>query len=393
MKLLIYRYGSICEPDVISGFEELGFEVLQMTDEILRKDITPQECIQNLSQFLLDHPVDFVFTINFFPSISEVCNIFHLPYLSWTVDSPVMELFTKSIQNSWNRVFLFDRTSYNEIHPLNPDCVFHLPLAANFKDKQEVILHAKKEDLERFSHDISFVGSLYTEKCAFDRLQNPSPYMKGYLDAIMEAQLRVYGYYFIEELLTNEIVEDFKNHFPYFYCLPGDNFLSDRYTLANLYIGSKITVMERDTILRHLSKFYEPCVYTASDTSAYPKVHNLGLAKSLEEMPLIFYGSKINLNPTSKSIRSGLPLRIFDILSCGGFCMTNYQSELEDYFKPGAHLDCYASMEELEDKIAYYLNHDNDRREIAINGLYEIKKRHSYPIRLEQMLEKAFHLK
>ena len=27
MKLLIYRYGSICEPDIIEGFQELGFEI------------------------------------------------------------------------------------------------------------------------------------------------------------------------------------------------------------------------------------------------------------------------------------------------------------------------------------------------------------------------------
>ena len=27
MKILIYRYGSICEPDIITGFRELGNEV------------------------------------------------------------------------------------------------------------------------------------------------------------------------------------------------------------------------------------------------------------------------------------------------------------------------------------------------------------------------------
>ena len=45
-----------------------------------------------------------------------------------------------------------------------------------------------------------------------------------------------------------------------------------------------------------------------------------------------FRNSKINLNPTAKGIRSGIPLRIFDILSCSGFLLTNYQSELSDHF-------------------------------------------------------------
>ena len=34
MKLLFYRYGSICEPDIIAGFQELGLEVSELTEEI-----------------------------------------------------------------------------------------------------------------------------------------------------------------------------------------------------------------------------------------------------------------------------------------------------------------------------------------------------------------------
>ena len=101
MKVLIYRYGSICEPDIISGFKELGFEVNEMTEEISNKELLPRDCARIVSQFLLDHPQDFVFSINFFPIVSEVCNIFKIPYLCWTVDSPVLELFSKSIKISF----------------------------------------------------------------------------------------------------------------------------------------------------------------------------------------------------------------------------------------------------------------------------------------------------
>ena len=100
MKLLFYRYGSICEPDIIAGFQELGLEVSELTEEISNKSVSPQECIHLVSNFLLEHPMDFVFTVNFYPSISEVCNIFHIPYLCWIVDSPVMELYTASVQKT-----------------------------------------------------------------------------------------------------------------------------------------------------------------------------------------------------------------------------------------------------------------------------------------------------
>jgi len=173
--------------------------------------------------------------------------------------------------------------------------------------------------------------------------------------------------------------------------LPGKNFLTNRTTLAQLYIGTKITVMERDRLMHRLSEHFPITIYTGSDTSAYPKLINKGLAKSQTEMPLIFHESDINLNITAKSIRSGLPLRVWDILGSGGFCLTNYQADLPELLQIGEHLDIYSSFDELEEKIHYYLDHPDIRKEIAQNGYDIVKSQHTYPIRLEQMLSLAYH--
>jgi spore maturation protein CgeB len=206
----------------------------------------------------------------------------------------------------------------------------------------------------------------------------------------MEAQLKVYGYFFMEELLSDSIVSEFSAHFPGFYRLPGDNFLSDRTTMAQLYLGTNVTVMERDRAMKLLSDKYPVQIYTGSDTRAYPKLQNRGFAKTLTEMPIIFHESKINLNLTAKSIRSGLPLRIWDILGSGGFCITNYQPELPALLPDGEYLACYGSLEELDEKVDYYLSHEKERTEIAKNGYEYVKAHHTYPIRLSQMLQLAF---
>lgn len=392
MKLLIYRYGSICEPDVMEGFRELGFEICEITEEVHNKSLLPSDCVQLVSKYLLDHPVDFVFSINFFPAVSEVCHIFRLPYLSWIVDSPVMELYTTSITHDTNRVFLFDEAIYREISPLNPGHVFHLPLATNVRQKEELLAHTGPDTRRHYTSEVCFIGSLYTEKCAYDRLTDAPDYLRGYLEGLIEAQLPVYGYYFVEEALNDLIVNDFVAHFPGFYRLPGESYLSDKTTLAQLYIGTKISVLERDRIMTRLSDKYPVSIYTGSDTSRYPKLENRGFAKTLTEMPIIFHEAKINLNITAKSIRSGLPLRIWDILGSGGFCITNYQAELPGLLTPGEHLDYYSGFEELEEKIAYYLDHNEKRREIAQNGYEYVKAHHTYPIRLTQMLQLAFDL-
>lgn len=390
MNILFFRYGSICEPDIILAFQELGHTVAEITEEIENKNLTPQESIKIVSDYLLEHPTDFVFSINFFPELSEVCNIFKIRYLCWIVDSPVMELYSTSITKPYNRVFLFDRTLYQEFAPLNPEGIFHLPLATNVKAKDAVIANASPEARKSFSEEIVFVGSLYTEKCPYDRLTNPSEYLIGYLNGIMQAQLEIYGYYFIEEVLSDEIVEEFKEHLPHFYTYPAESYLTDKITMAQLYVGNKITALERLKTMELLSTHFPTTIYTGSDTSAFPKLINKGLAKSLTEMPIIFHESKINLNTTSKPIRSGLPLRIWDILGSGGFVLSNFQTEIPEFLTIGEHLDTYASMEELLDKCNFYLTHEKERQEIAINGYEEVKKHHTYEIRLTQMLAMAF---
>ena len=42
--------------------------------------------------------------------------------------------------------------------------------------------------------------------------------------------------------------------------------------------------------------------------------------------------------------------------------MTNYQAELPELFEIGVDLEAYGSMEELVDKCAYYLSHEEERK-------------------------------
>lgn len=390
MKVLFYRYGSICEPDIIDAFEELGHNVTQITEEIYNKEFSFGACARLVSQSLLNHPQDCVFTINFFPVISDVCNILKIPYISWIVDSPVMELFTKSIQNPCNRVFLFDREQYRELASYNPNGIFHFPLAVNVNDKQNAIKSASSSLLTKFQSDVSFVGSLYTEKCPYDKLQNLPAHIEGYLNGIMASQEKIYGYYFIEDLLTDEIIYEFKKHFPNYYQHPIDNFLTDSIIISQLYIGNKIASIERLHMLDALSKHFHVDLYTGSNTSSLPCIHNRELANTTTEMPLVFHESKINLNITSKAIRSGIPLRVFDIFGCEGFLLSNYQTELAEFFEPGIHFDYYTSAEELIEKVNFYLSHEKERKEIAHNAFEKALKEFNYPKQLDKLLQIAF---
>ncbi len=389
MNILFYRYDSICEPDLMAVFTRLGHKVTQITEEMTNKELGAKEQLGLVSGALKKQAFQMVFSINFFPVVSEVCNIFHIPYVCWVVDSPVMELYSHSVRNSWNRIFLFDYALYEEFSPENPQGIFYLPLGAEYERLDTLMETITQEDQSRFSADVSFVGSLYTEKCPYNRFQGKNSYLKGYLDGIIEAQLKVYGYNFLEECISDQILEDFKHEVP-FYRFPEKSNQNEKAAMAHLYLGNKVTEQERLRLLKSVSEEYALDLYTGSDVSMLPKVHYKGLARTMTEMPKIFHLSKINLNFTSKPIRTGLPLRIWDILGAGGFVLTNYQSEIPEYFEIGKDLETFSGEEELLDKIGYYLEHEKEREQIAENGYHKAKEQYSLELRVQQMLGLVF---
>lgn len=418
MEILFYRYGSICEPDIIKCFHSMELEVVEENSQVTNKKVSPSETVEAVSTLIEKHTFLFVFSINFFPAISEICQIYQIPYVCWTVDCPVMELFSPALANDCNRVFMFDKAQYEYFRRINPERIFHLPLATNVSRWDQVISQASTNDLKRFSSDISFIGSLYAEKDPYDKIKGLSEYTKGYVEGMIEAQLQVYGYNMLEDLLnacadspavpsdrslsgglhniTNQesvlspVMQDFIKHVPDLTESPYTPYFSPSYIMAHHFIGMHAAVIERHRLLSMLSEDHAVDLYTFSDTSRLPKVHNRGGAKTLTEMPLIFHQSRINLNMTIRPIQTGLSLRVFDILGCGGFLLTNYQQELGDLYEIGKDVEVFTSKEELAEKAAYYLTHEEERQKIARNGYEKTRALHTYETRISQMIRIIF---
>lgn len=155
MKIFFYKYGSICEPDISDSFRRLGFEVIDEDMEIYNKNLLPSQCVETVSKKLIDGQFTFVFTINFFPWLSDLCEIMHLKYISLIVDSPVLELYSYSLKNDCNRIFLFDRCLYNEFEPFNQGIysTFHLlQMSTEYKMLLKMHLHLKKQSLQAIFH-------------------------------------------------------------------------------------------------------------------------------------------------------------------------------------------------------------------------------------------------
>lgn len=388
MMILFYRYGSICEPAIIQTFRQNGLTVVEIDDEITNKKIQASERVEIMHNHINQYHPLFVFSINFFPSIADICRIHNILYLCWTVDSPVLELFSNSIRHNTNRIFMFDGAQYEYFSSYNPENIFHLPLAADVSHYNNVISSITPTDLKTYASDISFVGSLYTEKNPLRHL-TLSPYNKGYVEGIVNSAMKVYGHNFIQEMVTPALINDFKNAGAAFF--NSDNLITnpETYIIAHNYIGYHIAETERIHTLNKMAEHFSVDIYTRSDTTPLKNVRIHNGVHTLTEMPKVFNLSKINLNMTIKPIQTGLPLRIFDIMGCGGFLITNYQSELTDFFEIGTDLEAYASLDELIEKCEFYLEHEDIRTQIALSGYEKVQKYHTYQNRIMEMLIKV----
>lgn len=380
-KILIYKWRAYNYLDVYQTFQAMGFEIDVIEQHLTSYD-EDADFSARLTKLLLDQPYDFVFTINYFGVVSDTCEQVGIPYVSWSCDSPLISMYHESVYNSCNYIFLFDKSSYLFFKALGVEHIWHLPLAVDTQRIDYIIKNAI--DLKLYQNEISFVGSLY-ERNSYDSLVPTfPPYLQGYLDCAMEAQMNISGGNLLEPLLTDDICIKLQQHYK---LEKSERSFSDlRLIFATTVLGFKVAKEQRTSYLLELVKKYPVSIYTNSNTHNLVKVDYRGSVDYWTQMPKVFYGSRINLNFTIPNIKSGIPLRVWDVLGSGGFLMTNYQPEMEIYFEFDKDLVVFEDKHELVKKASYYLDHEKERAEIARNGYEKVKQYHSYQQRMEQLI-------
>lgn len=335
-----------------------------------------------LYSVLENQQFDFCFSYNFFPLMATACYKCNIKYISFVYDSPQVKLYSYTVTYPTNYIFLFDSSLVTQFQKEGLTTFYYMPLPVN-ADRIHSLLQ-KPYDSARLSADVSFVGSLYNENHnLYDSLQGISSYTKGYLDAIMQAQSHVYGYNFLEECLTPAITAELQNAAHYQKNPDGVESLS--FIFSDYYLCRKLTSMERINILTDVASHFPLKIFTPNNNYVIPNASNMGVADYLTETPYIFHDSKINLNITLRSIKSGIPLRCMEIMSCGGFLLTNFQSDFFKHFVAGEDFVYFESNDDMLQKIDYYLTHEKERASIAESGYQKVIKNHSYETIFQQI--------
>lgn len=416
MRLILYSWQANNEQIMADNLIKMGFEVVWFRKEC-KHYTRDMELAMEMIQAVHREAAEAVVSFNYFPIVSMICHTCGIPYYAWVYDCPHFTLYAKQAGDPCNHIGIFDREMVRRLEEdYGINTVYYAPLAVDCGYFEEAIVRASQEERKKYQCDVSFVGSLYTDghnyyDLLFDGEREAAASDCSSMEALIKQQCFSYEKDYLRQAVASgqiNLTELQKPMEEQGLMLGEDYFARPEDILMAAVLEKKVTVEERRKLLTGIMRQLNTCdgsvtsdgrgtadrnldfrLYTNSDTGKLPELnaHNHGTVDYHTQMPLVFAGSRINLNISLRSIHSGIPLRVLDIMACGGFVLSNRQPEISEYFEEGAEIATFGSMEECIDKVHYYLSHEEERRQIAEAGQRKVKKEFSYEAGLARLFE------
>lgn len=109
-----------------------------------------------------------------------------------------------------------------------------------------------------------------------------------------------------------------------------------------------------------------------------------------DEYAKVYSASKIALNVHHPQCIKALNPRTFEVTACGCLLVTDVMAELPKFFEPGKEVVTFQEIEELRDKLRFFLKNERARRKVADAGMKRALSEHTYDARMQKLLEVAF---
>lgn len=344
MRVLLCKTGHRMEQMVKEGLLNVEIEVIELCKNPAEKEYEV-EYVQELTEYIREQKIDMLWSIGYFPALSRGCAISRVPYIAWEIGESWNTLYSETIKSPWNYIFIAEERIAERFWKKNPGHIFSLQPGVNLRDR---------------SMQSNTVCLCNTDSYPVYYLKNNySWYAKGYTRGLIEAQQRVYGYHFLPKLINGK------------YRTEMGKVLSEPYRAGD-YSKKKISVM--------LDDFLCDTITQNEREEVSNRIKALGLY-SETEVPAV------NVCIPSRKCRTGIPYEMLLTMAAGGFILTGYQEGIAAGFNLGEELIVYEDMKDMEEKVKYYLEHEEEREAIAEKGRIRVEN----DFRLEDRLEEIFY--
>ena len=288
-----------------------------------------------------------------------------IPYVSWFTDTPRMILYDRKLHVSpymvaatWERAYTkhFEDLGFQHVH--------YMPLATD-----PFLFQGPPS--QRCARDLAFVGVSMIEQAeeAWEKLESLPEVVRAIHQAFDEGRITrdafAQGIRAIldPDLLTPCTASDLRH--------------------IELCIIYEATRRQRADMVRQLDPYG---VEVRGDPSWTRLTARAGGAVGyFDDLAPFYRTTKINLNSTSLQMRSAVNQRVFDCPAAGGFLITDGQGDIAELFDSNTEVVTYATLDELADKVDYYLKHPDARLPIIRRAQQRIAAQHTHAHRLRTL--------
>ena len=358
MNIIYLEWKGLQDEAMCRAFEEAGHAVVRLP--FAGETAAGEQLQLMLGEKQKEKSSDTVFSLDYFPEVSDCCMELGLRYVSWICDKVSSRGYSANVVNPCNAIFVFDYMMYEELCSGGIDTVYYLPLGLGMWKLSE------GEKLREASDDLTAQKTILLHKLKESEGKKLSEifagmddFTRGYLDGVIQAQKQVRQHGFLEEMLTTQILQKLEETCP---IKSEGSLLSLGALYADWVFYPYITALEQQEIKRLLQDKYE---VTECEETLTP--------------------AKININITPRNIKTGITQWAMEVMGRGGFLLSDYQQELFEYFEEGKDFVCYLDHEDLLAKVDYYSQHHEEREQIARNGCQKVLEAHTLQQRVNSM--------
>ena len=383
LDMAILDTGYFLVQEIVRAAERLGHNVHRIP--VPERWTIPGERLKSVMDSINSLRPDFLLTINHLGFDSEglmagFLTRMRLPFASWFVDSPIL-ILGASPENvtEFCSIFLWDSDYTSNIKALGYEHIHFLPLATDetiFKPGNGAI-----NPLQSWACGLGFVGTSMVEAVWDKQVQlGLDGQVLSLVDQAAERFIDSPDLTPIRILRELGLLER-----PELQAMGKEEFKD----LEGLVIW-RATQLYRLNVVQALGPL-KPTIVGDEKWSDLLGADDFVIRESLsyyDELPRFYPVCRVNLNCTSRQMKTGVNQRVFDVPACGGFLLTDDQAQLAELFEVGHEVICYRNAEEALNLARYYLDHEHARTDVSSAARRCVLARHTYVHRMEALIRR-----
>jgi spore maturation protein CgeB len=372
--------GTLFVDDLADSLLEAGYSCFTWDVELL----SPKELAITAKRF----EASLVVGINYTQGLAEACRDLGLPLLIWEIDPATDELTRCQPPAEHAHIFTYRRAQVPVFEAAGFPNASYLPLASN--PARRFPADPEADGATHYKSSVAFVGAsmrgqanlfgerLIAEYCLW---RGGSPIearaeCSRALDALRNDHREDFTTSRVEALLIDALPE-------FVAAMRGRPNKPAPVVLASEIVAAdkRLSYVE---LLGPLSiQVWGDNEWQAAERSG---ATYRGLAGHRFELGKIYSGATVNVDVGRLYQNDMVTMRVFDVMACRGFVLTERNDALLELFTEGVELDCYTSADELVEKVEYYCTHPDEARAIAARGHEALLARHTISGRVATML-------